>query len=164
VLSDEDWQRILEVNLLAAVRLDRAFLPGMIERKSGVVIHISSIQHRLPFSNSTLAYAAAKGALATYSKGLAKGVAPKGVRVTMISPRLHRDFRRKGNDRRHFQRQRHQRGRRTATHYGHAWRHTHGPDRPTRGSGELVAFLGSDRGAFISGTDYIIDGGTIPTT
>ena len=40
-LSDEDWQRILEVNLLAAVRLDRAFLPGMIERKSGVVIHIS---------------------------------------------------------------------------------------------------------------------------
>src|ERR1700737_2095148 len=86
VLSDEDWQRILEVNLLAAVRLDRAFLPGMIERKSGVVIHISSIQHRLPFSNSTLAYAAAKGALATYSKGLAKGVAPKGVRVTMISP------------------------------------------------------------------------------
>src|SRR6201997_2840617 len=81
VLSDEDWQRILEVNLLAAVRLDRAFLPGMIERKWGVVIHISSVQHRLPFSNSTLAYAAAKGALATYSKGLAKGV-----RVTMISP------------------------------------------------------------------------------
>ena len=43
MLSDEDWQRILEVNLLAAVRLDRAFLPGMIERKSGVVIHISSV-------------------------------------------------------------------------------------------------------------------------
>ena len=63
-----------------------AFLPGMIERQSGVVIHISSIAHRLPFSNSTLAYAAAKGALSTYSKGLAKGVAPKGVRVTMISP------------------------------------------------------------------------------
>jgi NAD(P)-dependent dehydrogenase (short-subunit alcohol dehydrogenase family) len=86
VLSHEDWQRILEVNLLAAVRLDRSFLPGMIERKSGVVIHISSVAHRLPFSDSTLAYAAAKGALATYSKGLAKGVAPKGVRVPMISP------------------------------------------------------------------------------
>src|ERR1700758_5782669 len=85
-LSDTDWQRALDVNLLAAVRLDRAFVPGMIERQSGVVIHISSIAHRLPFSNSTLAYAAAKGALATYSKGLAKGVAPKGVRVTMISP------------------------------------------------------------------------------
>jgi NAD(P)-dependent dehydrogenase (short-subunit alcohol dehydrogenase family) len=42
---------------------------------------------RLPFSNnSTLAYTAATGALSTYSKGLAKGVAPNGVRVTMISP------------------------------------------------------------------------------
>jgi NAD(P)-dependent dehydrogenase (short-subunit alcohol dehydrogenase family) len=79
VLTDEDWQDILNLNLLAAVRLDRAFLPGMLERKSGVVIHISSVAHRLPFSNSTLAYAAAKGALSTYSKGLAKGVAPQGV-------------------------------------------------------------------------------------
>jgi NAD(P)-dependent dehydrogenase (short-subunit alcohol dehydrogenase family) len=85
-LTDEDWQNILNINLLAAVRLDRAFLPGMIERGSGVIIHISSVSHRLPFSNSTLAYAAAKGALSTYSKGLAKGVAPKGVRVVMISP------------------------------------------------------------------------------
>ena len=58
-LSDEDWQNILNVNLLGAVRLDRAFIPGMIERKSGVVIHISSISHRMPFSNSPLAYAAA---------------------------------------------------------------------------------------------------------
>src|SRR5260221_2903828 len=56
------------------------------ERAVGVVIHVCSVSHRLPFSNSTLAYAAAKGALATYSKGLAKGVAPRGVRVTMISP------------------------------------------------------------------------------
>ena len=47
-LSDDDWQRALNVNLLASVRLDRAFLPGMIERKSGVILHISSIQHRLP--------------------------------------------------------------------------------------------------------------------
>ena len=47
-LSDDDWQKALNVNLLASVRLDRAFLPGMIERKSGVILHISSIQHRLP--------------------------------------------------------------------------------------------------------------------
>ena len=57
----------------------------MIECRSGVVIHISSIAHRMPFY-STLAYAAAKGALSTYSKGLARGVAKNGVRVTMISP------------------------------------------------------------------------------
>src|SRR5713101_5020662 len=66
--------------------LDRAFLPGMIERKSGVILHISSIQHRLPLYDATLAYAAAKGALNTYNKGLANEVGPKGIRVNMISP------------------------------------------------------------------------------
>ena len=85
-LTDNDWQRALNVNLLAAVRLNRAFLPGMIERHSGVVIDISSIQHRLPLYDATLAYAAAKGALSTYNKGLANEVGPKGVRVNMISP------------------------------------------------------------------------------
>ena len=53
VLSDRDWQTALGLNLLAAVRLDRAFLPGMIERKSGIVLHISSIQHRLPHYDAT---------------------------------------------------------------------------------------------------------------
>jgi NAD(P)-dependent dehydrogenase (short-subunit alcohol dehydrogenase family) len=164
MLSDEDWQRILEVNLLAAVRLDRAFVPGMIERKSGVVIHISSISHRLPFSNSTLAYAAAKGALATYSKGLAKGVAPNGVRVTMISPGfietsgahgMIADISRGSGITEDAARQRIMDmlggipiGR---------------PGRPEEVA-ELVAFLASDRGAFISGADYIVDGGTMPTT
>ena|ERR1700674_5488380 len=57
-----------------------------VERKSGVILHISSIQHRLPLYHSTLAYAAAKGTLSPYNKGLANEVGPKGVRVNMISP------------------------------------------------------------------------------
>jgi NAD(P)-dependent dehydrogenase (short-subunit alcohol dehydrogenase family) len=164
VLSDEDWQRILDVNLLAAVRLDRAFLPGMIERKSGVVIHISSVAHRLPFSNSTLAYAAAKGALATYSKGLAKGVAPQGVRVTMISPGfietsgatgMIADISRGSGISEDAARQRIM-----DMLGGIPMGRTGRPEEVA----ELVAFLASDRGAFISGADYIIDGGTMPTT
>ena len=87
-LSDADWQAILDLNLIGPTRLDRAFVPGMIERGSGVIIHIGSVAARLPFAHTTLAYAAAKAAFATYSKGLAKGVAPHGVRVTMISPGL----------------------------------------------------------------------------
>jgi NAD(P)-dependent dehydrogenase (short-subunit alcohol dehydrogenase family) len=58
----------------------------MLERRSGVILHIASIQHRLPLYDSTLAYAAAKAALVTYSKGLANEVGPKGVRVNVISP------------------------------------------------------------------------------
>src|ERR1700736_5011184 len=86
VLTDEHWQSALNLNLMAAVRCNRHFLPGMIERKSGVILHISSIQHRLPLHDATLAYAAAKGALNTYNKGLANEVGPKGFRVNMISP------------------------------------------------------------------------------
>ncbi len=163
VLSDEDWQKILEINLLAAVRLDRAFIPGMIERRSGVVIHISSISHRLPFSNSTLAYAAAKGALSTYSKGLARGVAKNGVRVTMISPGFIE----------------------TSGAHGMIMDISKGtgvseeaarqqimdmlggipvgrPGKPEEVA-ELVCFLASDRASFVIGTDYILDGGTMPT-
>jgi NAD(P)-dependent dehydrogenase (short-subunit alcohol dehydrogenase family) len=123
VLSDEDWQETLELNLLAAVRLDRIFIPGMIERRSGVVIHISSIAHRLPFSNSTLAYAAAKGALSTYSKGLARGVAKNGVRVTMISPCFHRNFSGPWNDHGHLKGHR-WRGGCPPTDHGHAGRNS----------------------------------------
>jgi len=162
-LSDEDWQNILNVNLLAAVRLDRAFIPGMIERRSGVVIHISSISHRLPFSDSTLAYAAAKGALSTYSKGLAKGVAPDGVRVTMISPGfietsgahgMIMDIAQNESISEEAARQRIM-----AMLGGIPIGRPGLPDEVA----ELVAFLASGRAAFISGADYILDGGTIPS-
>src|SRR5207245_11266996 len=85
-LTDEHWQKARSMNLLAAVRCDKHFLAGMIERKAGVILHVASIQHRLPLYDSTLAYAAAKAALSTYSKGLANEVGPKGVRVNLISP------------------------------------------------------------------------------
>jgi NAD(P)-dependent dehydrogenase (short-subunit alcohol dehydrogenase family) len=72
VLDDEVWQRELNLNLLAAVRMDRALLPAMIEQGSGVIVHVTSIQRQLPLPESTIAYAAAKAALSNYSKGLSK--------------------------------------------------------------------------------------------
>src|SRR5438876_5260264 len=86
VLDDNEWHKALDLNLFPAVRLDRALLPSMIEQKSGVIVHITSIQRQLPLPEATIAYAAAKAALANYSKGLSKEVSPKGVRVVRVSP------------------------------------------------------------------------------
>jgi len=63
-LGDEDWQHTIDANLFAAVRLDRGLLRHA-GAWNGVIVHISSIQRRLPLFEATLAYAAAKAALTT---------------------------------------------------------------------------------------------------
>src|SRR5882672_8842 len=85
-LDDTQWAKELNQNLMPAVRLDRALLPSMIAQRSGVIIHVTSIQRVLPLPESTIAYAAAKAALSTYSKALSKEVTPKGIRVIRVSP------------------------------------------------------------------------------
>jgi NAD(P)-dependent dehydrogenase (short-subunit alcohol dehydrogenase family) len=86
VFDDGEWQRALDLNLFPAVRLDRALLPMMLDQGSGVIIHITSIQSVLTLPEATIAYGAAKAALANYSKGLSKEVSPKGIRVVRVSP------------------------------------------------------------------------------
>ena len=77
VLDDAGWHRALDLNLLPAVRLGRALLPIMLAQRSGVIVHITSIQSQLPLPEATLAYAAAKAALSTYSKGCPRKCARK---------------------------------------------------------------------------------------
>ncbi|WP_202929062.1 SDR family oxidoreductase [Chitinophaga agri] len=163
VLSDDDWEQTLQTNLLAPVRLDRAFLPQMLEQKSGVIIHIASIQGKLPLYDSTLPYAAAKAGLINYSKGLSNEVSPKGVRVLTVSPgwimttasnrMVARIAESSGTTEQ------------AATQsimdalggipYGR-------PAQPAEVA-ELVGFLVSPRAGYLTGTEYVIDGGTIPT-
>jgi NAD(P)-dependent dehydrogenase (short-subunit alcohol dehydrogenase family) len=73
-----------------SVRLDRALLPKMLERKSGVIIHISSTSGQFPIWESTMAYSAAKSALNSYSKSLSDEAGPRGIRVVTVSPGLNR--------------------------------------------------------------------------
>lgn len=85
-LTDQHWESELQLNLLSAIRLDRALLPAMIERQSGVIIHISSVAAKQPLWNLNMAYAVSKAALNSYSKSLANELAPKGIRVLTVAP------------------------------------------------------------------------------
>ncbi len=163
VLDDGEWHKALDQNLFAAVRLDRALLPLMIAQGSGVVIHITSIQGRMPLPEATLAYAAAKAALSNYSKGLSKEVSPRGIRVIRVSPgwveteaavKLVNQLAEEGG-----------------TDYERARKGLMAslggiplgrPAKPKEVA-DLVAFVASPRAASITGTEYVIDGGTVPT-
>ena len=85
-LTDQNWATELNLNLMSAVRLDRALVPSMVARGTGAIVHTGSIQRKLPLHEATTAYAAAKAALVAYSKALSKEVGPKGLRVNVVSP------------------------------------------------------------------------------
>ena len=162
-LSDDDWQRAFDTNLFAAVRLDRAFVPSMLKQGSGVIVHISSIQRTLPLFEATLAYAAAKAALTNYSKGLSKEVGPKGIRVNTVAPGYTETEAAEGMVNEIAQRT----GISKDAARGRIMEALGGiplgrPNRPEEVA-ELVAFLASERASSISGSEYVIDGGTIPT-
>lgn len=163
VLDDGEWQRALEVNLMPAVRLDRALLPLMLGQGSGVIVHITSIQRQMPLPEATTAYAAAKAALSNYSKALSKEVSPKGIRVVRVSPgwvetdgatglveelaaKLGTDFD----------------GARSVLMASLGGIPLGRPAKP-REVADLVAFVASPRAASITGVEYVIDGGTVPT-
>ena len=163
VLSDAEWSKALEQNLMSAVRLDRALLPSMIEQGSGVIIHITSIQHQLPLPESPTAYAAAKAALSTYSKSLSKEVSPKGVRVVRVSPGwVETDAAVAMAERLAEEAGTTYEGGKQIIMQSLGGIPIGRPSKPHEVA-DLVAFLASPRAATITGTEYVIDGGTVPT-
>ncbi len=162
-LNDDVWQQELQRNLFPAVRLDRALLPAMITQGSGVIIHVTSIQYRLPLPESTTAYAAAKAALATYSKSLAKEVSPQGVRVVRVVPGwIETEAAVALAERLAMQAGADYEGGKQIIMRSLGGIPIGRPSKP-REVADLIAFLASPRAATITGTDVVIDGGTIPT-
>jgi NAD(P)-dependent dehydrogenase (short-subunit alcohol dehydrogenase family) len=162
-LSDAEWQKALNHNLMPAVRLDRALLPSMIAQGAGVIIHVTSIQHVLPLPESTTAYAAAKAALSTYSKSLSKEVTPKGIRVIRVAPGwVETDAAVRLAERLADQAGTDYEGGKKIIMESLGGIPLGRPARPQEVA-DLITFLVSPRAASITGTEYVIDGGTVPT-
>ncbi|MFJ3711913.1 SDR family oxidoreductase [Streptomyces sp. NBC_01387] len=158
-IPDEEWQDALDLNFLASVRLDSLLTPGMRERRSGRIVHVSSAAVLTPLG-PFLHYVAAKAALETYSQGLALELAPFGIRVNTVSPG------------------------RTATPGGEATREqwaevsartggaparTNADDTTPLGRDGLpediahaVLFLLSDRASWLTASNLVVDGGEFP--
>ncbi|MEV6195511.1 oxidoreductase [Streptomyces sp. NPDC051920] len=161
-VTDEEWRRGLELNLFTAVRVTRAALPSMLAAGEGSVVTIASVNATLP-DPLVIDYSAGKAALVAFSKALSKEVGPRGVRVNTVSPGPVKtdlwlggggvaatvsasagltpdDVVAKASD---------------ATVTGRF-------SEPSEVA-ELVLFLAGDRARNITGSDFVIDGGLIPT-
>ncbi|HIS42254.1 MAG TPA: 3-oxoacyl-ACP reductase FabG [Candidatus Limiplasma pullicola] len=84
-VTDEDWRRMLDVNLSGAFYVIRAVLPGMISRKHGSIVNVSSVWGQVGASCEAH-YSAAKAGLIGLTRALAKEVGPSGVTVNCVCP------------------------------------------------------------------------------
>ncbi|PRX63114.1 NAD(P)-dependent dehydrogenase (short-subunit alcohol dehydrogenase family) [Nonomuraea fuscirosea] len=151
-IPDADWQDALDLNLLAAVRLNALLTPGMRDQGSGAIVHISTAA-LLPPVPVFAHYQAAKAGLESYSRALAAELAPFGVRVNALAPG------------------------RTATPGGEETRRRWASTDEDSGAtgtpplgreglpGDIanaVLFLVSDQSSWITGTSFSVDGGEYP--
>jgi NAD(P)-dependent dehydrogenase (short-subunit alcohol dehydrogenase family) len=161
-IADEDWLATLNLDLMTAIRACRAVLPAMLAAGTGAIVTICSVNARLA-DPAVMDYSTAKAGLAGFCKALSKEVGPKGIRVNTVSPGP------------------------VATDL---WLGAGGvaqtvsqatgaePDQVAKDAAsrmvtgrftdpaevaDLVLYLASSRAANITGSDFIIDGGLVPT-
>ncbi len=145
----EDWRRVLATNLDGTFLFCRAVLPGMVDRRSGVIINISSVHSRATVPGAA-PYAASKGGISALTRALAAEFGPLGIRVNAVCPG--------STDTTIWQE--------TLAGVGGAeieryWRQHVALDRiqAPREVANVVAWLASDEASYVTGADIFSDGG-----
>lgn len=85
-LTEQRWDEIIDLNLKSAFLCSQTVAPKMIERRAGAIVNVVSIAGRNGGGPGAGAYSTAKGALITFTKALAKELAPHQIRVNAVSP------------------------------------------------------------------------------
>ncbi len=147
-ISDKAWYDSFALNLFAAIRLTNAVLPALRASKAAAVVNISSAAAAMPFAPSAH-YGAAKAALEYYSRTLAVELAPSGIRVNAVSPGV---ISTPGSE---------EFSRATPGFSPDDWLRNIPLGRigATEDIAEVVALLVSERGKFLTGANYRVDGG-----
>ena len=141
-LTDDDWQRMLQANVIATTRLVRAALGAL--APGGSVVNVSSVEASSAFPNHAH-YAAAKAGLESFTRSLALELGPKGMRANAVAPGL---IEREGLE--------------AAWPEGHSWWSSVAPNgRPVTADevAAAVAFLVGDQASGINGVVLPVDGG-----
>jgi 3-oxoacyl-[acyl-carrier protein] reductase len=147
-MTEEYWDQMMALNLKSAFLCAKAVWQEMAARKSGCIINVSSISARNGGGVGAAAYAAAKSGLLTYTKGLAKELAPFGIRVNCISPGvIATPFHDRHSSPEVFQNQV------ASVPLGRAGN--------PREIGEVVAFLASPAASYITGETIEVNGGML---
>jgi NAD(P)-dependent dehydrogenase (short-subunit alcohol dehydrogenase family) len=135
---NQDWEWILDLNLRGTLYVTHALLNHMAERKYGKIVNVASIAATTGIPKLAI-YAASKGALVAFTKSLAMELGPYGINVNCISPGLITDEK--------------------------VAPPTNGTFLGRKGTADemayLIEFLVSDKASFITGVDYLIDGGRV---
>ena len=86
--TEADWRDLFEINLFSAVFLTRAVIPFMLNQGRGVIVNVASIGGLVAHSDRVTPYVSSKHAVIGFSRGLAKDMAGKGIRVLAVCPHL----------------------------------------------------------------------------
>jgi NAD(P)-dependent dehydrogenase (short-subunit alcohol dehydrogenase family) len=85
-MTDDDFERSLQLNFFAALRATRAAVPAMIDQGGGVIVNVASVNSFFHPDGLVIDYGVAKAALLNVAKALSQELGPKGIRINSVSP------------------------------------------------------------------------------